>query len=91
MVEAALTLVVFGLDPDGNPRAGRFAEPDAHVASKAAAFLGYQAFRLSDAELLDVLPDGNIFARGIGFIRRVNRTVFEKLVAIAAPEKAGQR
>jgi hypothetical protein len=89
MIEPTPVLVVFGLDPDDNPRAGRFAEPDAHVAVSAATFLGYQAFCLSDAELLDALPDGNIFARGIGFIRRVNRTVFEKLVAAAAPDKAG--
>jgi hypothetical protein len=90
MIEATPVLVVFGLDPDDNPRAGRFAEPDARVAVSAAAVLGYQALRLSDAELLDVLPDGNVFARGIGFIRRVNRALFEKLVAVAASGKAGR-
>jgi hypothetical protein len=89
MIEPTPVLVVFGLDPDDNPRAGCFAEPDAHIAVSAATFLGYQVLRLSDAELLDVLPNGNIFARGIGFIRRVNQTVFEKLVAAATPEKAG--
>jgi hypothetical protein len=89
MIEPTPTLVVFGIDPDGNPRAGRFAKPDAEIAVKAAALMGYQVERLSDAEVLDALPDGNVFARGIGLIRRVNRAVFEKLIALAAPEKAG--
>jgi hypothetical protein len=87
MIESASTLVVFGLDPDGNPRAGRFAEPDAEVAVKAAALLGYQIVRISDAEVLEALPDGNVFARGIGFIKRVNRAVFDKVVALAIPAK----
>jgi hypothetical protein len=95
--------VVFGLDPDGNPRAGRFPGQGPKVAVKAAAFLGYQIVRISDAEVLEALPDGDIFARGIGFIRRVKRAVFDKAVALAlaipakdedehagsAPEKAG--
>ena len=88
MIEPTAVLVVYGLDPDGNPRAGRFAEPDAHVAVIAAGSLGYQAARIADAEALEALPAGNVFAQGIGFIRRVNRTVFEKLVAVAAPERA---
>jgi hypothetical protein len=83
MIEPPPTLVVFGLDPDGNPRAGRFAEPDADVAVKAAAFLGYQVVRISDAEILGTLPDGNVFARGLGFIKRVKRAVFDKIGAFA--------
>jgi hypothetical protein len=97
MIEPPPTLVVFGLDPDGNPRAGRFAEPDAKVAVKAAALLGYRVARISDTEFLEALPDGNIFARGMGFIRRVNRAEYEELVAVtdaveratAASEEAG--
>jgi hypothetical protein len=100
MIEPSRTLVVFGLDPDGNPRAGRFAERDAGIAVKAAAFLGYQVVRISEAEILETLADGNVFTRGNGFIRRVNRAVFDKVTALAeykkqdqhagsAPEKAG--
>jgi len=99
MIEPQPTLVVFGLDPDGNPRAGRFAERDAEVAVKAAALLGYQPVRISDAEVLEALPDGNVFARGSGFIRRIKRPVFDKIAGLAdekqderagaAPEKTG--
>jgi hypothetical protein len=99
MIETMPALVVFGLDPEGKPRAARFAEPDATLAVKAAAPLGYRAVSISDAEILETLPDGNVFARGDGFIRRVRRPVFDKLTALAgkdqdedtraAPEKAG--
>lgn len=81
---------MFGLDPDGNPRAGRFAERDAGVAVKGAAFLGYQVVRISDADILAALPGGNVFARGIGFIKRVRHAVFDKVVALADDEKQDQ-
>jgi hypothetical protein len=53
--------------------------------------------RISDAEILEALPDGGVFARGNGFIARVSRSAFDKLTALveqdaglrAAPEKAG--
>jgi hypothetical protein len=99
MIETMPALVVFGLDPEGKPRAARFVEPDAELAVKAAAWLGYRGVRISDPELLEALPDGNVFARGNDFIRRVRRPVFDKLTAVAgkdrhedtgaAPEKAG--
>jgi len=69
MIETMPTLVVFGLDPEGKPRAAQFAEPDAELAVKAAALLGYRAVRISDAEILEGLPDGDVFARGNGFYR----------------------
>jgi hypothetical protein len=82
--------MVFGLDPDGNPRAGRFAERDAGVAVKGAAFLGYQVVRISDADILAALPGGNVFARGSGFIRRIKRPVFDKIAGLA-DEKQDER
>jgi hypothetical protein len=99
MIETMPALVVFGLDPEGKPRAAGFAEPDAELAVKAAALLGYRAVHISDAEIFEALPDGNVFSRGNGFIGRVRRSVFDKLTAVsgkhqdadpsAAPEKAG--
>ena len=95
MIEIMPALVVFGLDAEGKPRAARFAEPDAELAVKAAVLLGYRAVRINDAEIFDALPDGNVFARGNGFIGRVSLSVFDKLIADAdeaaavAPEKAG--
>jgi len=86
MIETMPTLVVFGLDPDGKPRAGCFAEPDAELAIKVAALLGCRAMRISDAEILEALPYGDVFARGNGFIGRVSRSVFDKLAAVAGKD-----
>ena len=99
MIETMPALVVFGLDPEGKPRAARFADQDAELAVKAAALLGHRAVHISDPEILEALPGGDVFARGNGFIRRVRRPVFDKLIADAdkdqdedagaASEKAG--
>jgi hypothetical protein len=95
MIETMPALVVFGPDPEGKPRAARFADPDAKLAVKAAVLLGYRAVHISDPEILEALSDGDVFARGNGFIRRVSLSVFDKLIADAdeaaavAPEKAG--
>jgi hypothetical protein len=99
MTETMPALVVFGLDLEGKPRAARFVEPDAALASKAAALLGYRVVRVSDAEILEALPEGDVLVRGNRFIRRVRQSLFDKLSAPAgegqntdagaAPEKAG--
>jgi hypothetical protein len=89
MIETIPTIVVFGLDPEGKPRAARFAEPDAELAIKAAALLGYRVVRISDAEIFEALPNGDVFARGNGFIGRVSRrSVFDKLTAVAGEEQS---
>jgi hypothetical protein len=48
--------------------------------------LGYRVVRISDAEILEALPDGDVFARGNGFIGRVSRSVFDKLTAVAGKD-----
>ena len=99
MCETLPTLVVFGLDPEDKPRAARFAEPDAELAIKAAALLGYRVARTSDAEVIEALPEGDVFARGNDFVRRVSRSIFDTIIALAdegqragpstSPEKGG--
>ncbi len=87
MIETMPILVVFGLDPEGKRRAARFAAADAELAAKAAALLGYRAVRISDAEVLETLPEGSVFTRGDGFIARVSRSVFDKLTAVAGKDQ----
>jgi hypothetical protein len=87
MIETMPTLVVFGLDAEGKPRAGYFAKPDAELAIKAAALLGYRVVRISDAEVLETLPEGSVFTRGDGFIARVSRSAFDKLTAVAGKDQ----
>jgi hypothetical protein len=85
MTETAPIVVVFGIDPEGKPRASRFAEQDAELATKAATLLGFRTAWIKDATALEIaesLPKGNVFARGSGFVRLVRRSVFENLSAV---------
>ena len=97
MTDRAPILVVFGIDPEGNSRASRFAERDADLAAKAAALLGFRLAWVTDkagSAIAEALPDGNVFARGNGFVRLVRQSAFDKLSAAvdggvpATPEKA---
>src|ERR1700731_2846155 len=97
MTEPAPMLVVFGIDREGKPRASRFAERDAELAVKAAGLLGFRTAWITDEAgraIAERLPDGNVFARGNGFVRLVRQSGFDKLsaavdgAAAAIPEKA---
>ena len=98
MTEPAPILVVFGIDGEGKARASRFAERDAELATKAATLLGFRVASIKDEaghEIAEALPDGNVFARGNGFVRLVRQSVFESLSAFidggvdATPEQRG--
>ena len=87
-------VVVFGLDSEGRPRASRFTDRDAALAVKAARYLGYRSLRIADTRLAGMLPTGDVFARGDGFVRRVSRARFKQLCAAAShparrPEHGG--
>jgi hypothetical protein len=97
MTNTAPILVVFGIDGEGKPRASRFAERDAELAAKAAGLLGFRLAWVTDEAgraIAQALPDGNVFARGNGFVRLVRQSAFDKLsaavdgAAAAIPEKA---
>jgi hypothetical protein len=97
MTETAPILIVFGTDGEGRPRASHFAERDAELAIKAAALLGFRTAWITDEagrSIAEGLPDGNVFARGNGFVRLVRHSAFDKLSAAvdggvpATPEKA---
>src|ERR1700730_1951443 len=96
MTEPASILVVFGIDLEGKPRASRFAERDAELATKAAGLLGFRLAWVMDETghaIAEALPNGNVFARGNGFVRLVRQSAFDKLSAAvdgavaAIPEK----
>jgi hypothetical protein len=84
MTEPAAILVVFGIDREGKARASRFDELDAELAIKAATLLGFRVASIKDEaghEIAEALPDGNVFARGNGFVRLVRQSAFERLCA----------
>jgi hypothetical protein len=84
MTEPAPILVVFGIDSEGKPRASRFVEKDAELVTKAAALFGVRLAWITDEAgraIAEALPDGNVFARGNGFVRLVRQSAFDKLSA----------
>jgi hypothetical protein len=85
MTDTAPILVVFGIDPEDKPRASRFAEKDAELVTKAATLLRFRTAWISDEAgraIAEALPNGNVFARGNGFVRLISQSVFEKLSAL---------
>jgi hypothetical protein len=86
MTEPMPLLVVFGIDGEGKPRASCFAEKDAELVTKAAALLGFRTAWITDEAgraIAERLPDGNVFARGNGFVRLLRQSTFDKLSAAA--------
>jgi hypothetical protein len=84
MTNTAPILVVFGTDGEGKPRGGRFTKRDTELAMKAARLLGFRAVWIEDEAgraIAEALPNGNVFARGNGFVRLVRQSAFDKLSA----------
>ena len=85
MTEPTPLLVVFGIDREGKPRASRFAEGDTELAIRAAGLLGFRSAWITEEAglaIAEALPDGNVFARGNGFVRLARQSVFESLSAL---------
>jgi hypothetical protein len=88
---AAVPVVLFGVDPSGKPKAARFSDKHASLATKAAGQLQLQVLPLTNHALVDLaarLPIGRIHANGRGFVPFVKRDVYIKLVE-AAGKPAG--
>jgi hypothetical protein len=84
MTDTAPILIVYSIDGEGKPRASRFAEKDAELVTKAATLLGFRTAWITDEAgraIAERLPDGNVFARGNGFVRLVRQSAFDELSA----------
>ena len=85
-------IILFGSDPDGKPRAARFAAGHAALAIKAAKLMNPDTCQVSSPALSYLaakLPAGRIHANGRGFVPFVRRELFDKLVE-AAKAKNGE-
>jgi hypothetical protein len=84
-------VVVFGVDPEGKPRAARFTEKHADLAAKAAGQMKLQVLALTDtkmSELATRLPAGRIHASGWGLVPAIRADHYAKLLAAAGPREA---
>lgn len=82
----ATKVVVFGLDEDTKPRAGRFNEKDAEAAVKAATQLGLSVWKVTTPSLPDrvsKIPFGTATASGWNLISKIPRELFEAVLQAA--------
>ena len=88
-------VVLFGVDDHGKPKAARFIEKHAELATKAAGQLKLQVLHVTGPAIADLagrLPAGRIHANGRGFVPYIRRDLYAKLIAAAGmPAQGGQR
>src|SRR3981189_2315380 len=83
---SAVPVVLFGLDDHGKPKAARFPEKQADLATKAAGPLKLHVLPIIGASVSDLagrVPAGRIHANGRGFVPYIRRDLYGKLVAAA--------
>ena len=83
--------MVFGLDENGKPKAGRFPEKQAAIARKAARSLKLAICNLTRPKLSELaaqIPVGRIHAQGKAFIPYIKRELFDQLAAATSPVSA---
>ena len=89
---SSVPVVLFGVDDHGKPKAARFLDKHASVATKAAGQLNLQVLQIigpAVSELAASLPEGRIHANGRGFVPYIRRDLYAKLVAAANGTVAG--
>ena len=80
-------IVLFGLDKDKKPQAGRFEAKDAELAKKAAQAMSLQVCEVTTPELTEIatkLPVGRIHAQGRAFVPYIRQDLYAKLAEAAA-------
>jgi hypothetical protein len=89
---AKAPVVLFGVDDNGKPKAARFIDKHADLATKAAEHLKLQILRITDPHIADLagrLPAGRIHANGRGFVPFIRRGLYAKLAAAAGTPAQG--
>ena len=90
--KALAPVIVFGIDGHGKPKAARFGKDHANLAIKAADQLQLRVLAGDHPKIADLfgrLPVGRVHATGRTFVPFVRRDLYDKLVAIAAPNGNG--
>jgi hypothetical protein len=84
-------VVLFGLDEHGKPKAARFDNIEAKLATKVAEQMRLKVLAIGDAAVAEIaaqLPAGRIHARGRGVVPHVRADLYAKLVSAAAADGA---
>jgi hypothetical protein len=80
------SLVLYGKDERGKPRAACFAARDALLARKAAGLMGLTALPVASPQQIEVaakLPVGRLYSSGRGLVPNVRGKLYERLLEAA--------
>lgn len=83
------TIVLFGLDENGKPRAARFIDDNENLIARLAQALGLRmgiATGSKHADTLDEIPVGRVYATGKGSVPNISQDLYDKLNALVGGE-----
>lgn len=86
------TIIVFGVDPEGKSRAGRFSSSQRELVTKAVQSLGLQ---FSEVELdkldplLAKLQAGRLYSNGKGFVPFIRKDRLPKIIEALGSDQMG--
>ena len=83
------TIVLFGLDENGKPRAARFLDDNEDLIARLAQALGRRmgiATGSKHADSLDEVPIGRVYSTGKGSVPNISNELFAKLNALVGGE-----
>ena len=87
-----MSIVLFGIDDSGKPKAARFAKEQADLAIKAAGQLQLRTLAIIGPDLAEVakrLPIGRIHGSGRNVVPSVSHDLYDKLLALAETAATG--
>ncbi len=83
------SIVLFGLDENGKPRAARFIDDNENLLARLAQALGLRmgiATGSKHADTLDEIPVGRVYATGKGAVPNISQELYDKLNALVGGE-----
>ncbi|WP_156928987.1 hypothetical protein [Bradyrhizobium sp. th.b2] len=82
------TVIVYGLDPAGKPKAGRFPGKHANLARKAALALKLAVCKVNRPRLIEIasrIPVGRLHAQGKAFLPFIRSELYDELATAVLP------
>ena len=79
------SIVLFGVDENGKPRAARFIDDNESLIARLAQALGLRmgiATGSKHADTLDEIPVGRVYATGKGSVPNISQDLYDKLNAL---------
>ena len=83
------SIVLFGLDENGKPRAARFIDDNENLLARLAQALGLRmgiATGSKHVDTLDEIPVGRVYATGKGSVPNISQELYAKLNALVGGE-----